>query len=207
MVRSSRQHRRTRNRSADVSVARTVMESRASRRDRRSPRRRRWLRESRERPICIEKRELMTPCCAVLRPSHRAAGQANPIIIISPSSSALITMYNVKRFLEESVYEPSDVARALSGGPPADVVQITRRRQIGPASGGSGGAGAAGGGGEIRQDGGLTGNSRAERGAQGEKLTRYFVVDGVDALSKFGDDAWYVRPAGSVVMSVFWVHS
>ena len=113
-------------------------------------------------------------------------------------------MYNVKRFLEESVYEPSDVARALSGGPPADVVQITRRRQIGPASGS--GAGAAGGG-ELRQDGGLTGNSRAERGAQGEKLTRYFVVDGVDALSKFGDDAWYARLWAASQCSCSWAQS
>lgn len=30
--------------------------------------------------------------------------QLNPIILISPSSSALITMHNVKRFLEDSMY-------------------------------------------------------------------------------------------------------
>lgn len=30
----------------------------------------------------------------------------NPIIIISPSSTALITMHNVKRFLEDSVSVP-----------------------------------------------------------------------------------------------------
>lgn len=30
--------------------------------------------------------------------------QRDPIIMISPSSTALITMYNVKKFLEESKY-------------------------------------------------------------------------------------------------------
>lgn len=30
--------------------------------------------------------------------------QLNPIIMISPSSTALITMYNVKKFLEESMW-------------------------------------------------------------------------------------------------------
>lgn len=30
--------------------------------------------------------------------------QVNPIIMISPSSTALITMHNVKKFLEESMY-------------------------------------------------------------------------------------------------------
>lgn len=106
------------------------------------------------------------------------AGQANPIILISPSSSALITMYNVKRFLEEAVYEPSDIARANSGRIAEDVVQINHKRQIGSASD------------KGLDAGGLSGANRAERTAAGEKLVRYFVVDGVDALSKFGDDAW-----------------
>lgn len=106
------------------------------------------------------------------------SGQANPIILISPSSSALITMYNVKRFLEESVYEPSEEARANSGRIAEDVVQIEHVRQIGSSSDAKDSAG------------GLSGANRAERTAAGEKLTRYFVVDGVDALSKFGDDAW-----------------
>lgn len=108
------------------------------------------------------------------------SGQANPIIIVSPSSSALITMYNVKRFLEESIYEPSDIARASSGRIAEDVVQINHKRQIGSLAGESGAAAL----------GGLSGANRAERTAAGEKLVRYFVVDGVDALSKFGDDAW-----------------
>ena len=87
-------------------------------------------------------------------------------------------MYKVKRFLEESIYEPSDIARANSGRIAEDVVQINHKRKIGSASDANTAAG------------GLSGANRAERTAAGEKLTRYFVVDGVDALSKFGDDAW-----------------
>jgi len=111
--------------------------------------------------------------------SQKRRRQANPIIIISPSSSALITMYNVKRFLEESVYEPSETARATSGRIAEDVIHVNRKRQIGLLSGDN-----------ARDDGGLSGQNKQERGKAGEKLTRYFVVDGVDALSKFGDDAW-----------------
>lgn len=114
--------------------------------------------------------------------SSRRRRQANPIILISPSSSALITMYNVKRFLEDAVYEPSDVARASAGRIAAeDVIHVNHRRQIGVMSGDS-----------AREDGGLSGVNKDQRGLAGEKLTRYFVVDGVDALSKFGDDAWLV---------------
>lgn len=89
-------------------------------------------------------------------------------------------MYNVKRFLEEAVYEPSDIARANSGLLAEDVVQINHKRQIGSSAD------------TMHDAGGLSGANRAERTAAGEKLVRYFVVDGVDALGKFGDDAWSV---------------
>lgn len=91
-------------------------------------------------------------------------------------------MYNVKKFLEEAVYVPSDIARAQSNRVAEDVVQINHKRQIGMTTSDSRGGDPYG--------GGLSGVNRAERGAAGEKLVRYFVVDGVDALSKFGDDAW-----------------
>ncbi|KAH7918860.1 hypothetical protein BV22DRAFT_894482 [Leucogyrophana mollusca] len=45
----------------------------------------------------------------------RKAKSTSPIIIISSSPTALITMHNVKRFLQESVFEPSAAARARSG--------------------------------------------------------------------------------------------
>jgi parafibromin len=76
-------------------------------------------------------------------------------------------MYNVKRFLEDAAFEPSSDAKARAvsegNGRVEDMIPIYRKKtQIGP------------GGKEIVTS------------------TRYFVVDGVDALSKFGADAWYV---------------
>ncbi|GAA5927472.1 hypothetical protein JCM1841_000935 [Sporobolomyces salmonicolor] len=99
--------------------------------------------------------------------------QLNPIIIISPSSTALITMHNVKQFLEESTFITSDEARKTASGTSAagylaeDVVQVNHAR-----------AGAS-----LGQAAGET------------RKARYFVVDGVEALSKFGgagklDEAW-----------------
>jgi len=88
-----------------------------------------------------------------------------PIIMISSSPTSLITMYNVKRFLEDATFEPSADAKARAiaegNGRVEDMIPIYRKKtQIGP------------GGKEIISS------------------TRYFVVDGVDALSKFGADAW-----------------
>ncbi|GAA5954313.1 hypothetical protein JCM8115_003368 [Rhodotorula mucilaginosa] len=98
--------------------------------------------------------------------------QLNPIIMISPSSTALITMHNVKQLLEESRFIPSEDARREAAGASTayvaeDVIQINHAR----ATGSVGGAGN-----ETRN-------------------ARYFVVDSVEALSKFGgagklDEAW-----------------
>jgi len=97
-------------------------------------------------------------------------------------------MHNVKRFLEESHFEPSDIARQSSNRSTAeDVVHINHKRTIGTLASESAIVNAA-----NNMGGGLAGQNRAERGAAGEKLVRYFVVDGVEALSKFGDDAWCV---------------
>ncbi|KLO15250.1 RNA polymerase II-associated protein [Schizopora paradoxa] len=92
-------------------------------------------------------------------------GNMFPIIIISSSPTSLITMYNVKRFFQESSFEsPADAkARASSEGVtrPEDVVAIYRKRtHIDPS------------------------------GQERETQDRYFVVDGVEALAKFGNDAW-----------------
>ncbi|EGN96347.1 hypothetical protein SERLA73DRAFT_59315 [Serpula lacrymans var. lacrymans S7.3] len=88
-----------------------------------------------------------------------------PIIMISSSPTALITMYNVKRFLQESTFELSADARARAaaeGNPRAeDLIPIDRRRTTVDSAG----------------------HERATH-------ARYFVVDSVDALSKFGTDAW-----------------
>ncbi|PCH38531.1 RNA polymerase II-associated protein [Wolfiporia cocos MD-104 SS10] len=88
-----------------------------------------------------------------------------PIIMISSSPTALITMHNVKRFLQEAVFEPSQDARARAaaeGNPrPEDLIAIYRKRTtIDPS------------------------------GRETEMHARYFVVDSTEALAKFGADAW-----------------
>jgi len=88
-----------------------------------------------------------------------------PIIMISSSPTALITMHNVKRFLAESTFEPSQEARARAAADgntrPEDLIAIYRKRtHIDPS------------------------------GRETETQARYFVVDSVEALSKFGADAW-----------------
>lgn len=95
----------------------------------------------------------------------RKARNNFPIIMISSSPTALITMYNVKKFLQESVFEPSQEARARAtaeGNPrPEDLIPIYRKRTHIDSS-----------------------------GKETETSSRYFVVDSVEALSKFGVDAW-----------------
>lgn len=102
--------------------------------------------------------------------------------MISSSPTALITMHNVKKFLQESVYasyhcislphtnfncsfEPSQEARTRAtaeGNPrPEDLIPIYRKRTHIDSS-----------------------------GKETETSSRYFVVDSVEALSKFGVDAW-----------------
>lgn len=100
----------------------------------------------------------------------RKARNMFPIIMISSSPTALITMYNVKRFLQESIFETSVSAReraASAGNPRAeDVLHIDRRRTPPTVSG--------------------TTSALPSGGA----IQRYFVVDSTDALQKFGADAW-----------------
>ncbi|EKM78370.1 hypothetical protein AGABI1DRAFT_101097 [Agaricus bisporus var. burnettii JB137-S8] len=92
-------------------------------------------------------------------------GNFQPIIIISSSPTSLITMYNVKRFLQESTFEPPQEARAhaMAEGNtrPEDLIAIYRRRTHIDSS-----------------------------GKETESQAKYFVVDSVEALAKFGADAW-----------------
>ncbi|BGP52014.1 accessory factor associated with RNA polymerase II [Rhodotorula kratochvilovae] len=98
--------------------------------------------------------------------------QLNPIIMISPSSTALITMHNVKAFLEEARFVPSEEARRIaamentnSANVVEDVVLVNHARA----------------------------STSSAPGTETRKA-RYFVVDSVEALSKFGggklDEAW-----------------
>ena len=74
-------------------------------------------------------------------------------------------MHNVKRFLQESTFEPSQEARAhaISEGnvKPDDMIPIYRKRSHIDSS-----------------------------GREMESHVRYVVVDSVEALSKFGVDPW-----------------
>ncbi|CAD6568176.1 MAG: accessory factor associated with RNA polymerase II [Tremellales sp. Tagirdzhanova-0007] len=102
------------------------------------------------------------PTQASLDPSRgaRKAKSSNPIIMISSSPTSLITMWNVKKFLEQGLFEPSEIARqneASQGNVRAeDMVPIMRKR-VGPG---------------------------------GDVTSKYYVIDGVEALQKFGQDAW-----------------
>ncbi|EJU05870.1 CDC73-domain-containing protein [Dacryopinax primogenitus] len=109
------------------------------------------------------------------KPAARPAPEAkakksrnqHPIIMISSSPTSLITMHNVKLFLEFASFLPSSVARdqALAEGiqKAEDVIPVYRKRVVTLPSG------------EVQ-----------------ERLGKYFVVDGVEALGKFGfgGDPW-----------------
>ncbi|KAF9074798.1 RNA polymerase II accessory factor cdc73 family protein [Rhodocollybia butyracea] len=105
-----------------------------------------------------------------------------PIIMISSSPTALITMYNVKKFLQESTFEPTESARghAQTEGNlrPDDVVIIDRRLT------------------HIEPSGKETiFQQRRVCPLNSPKLAnasffRYVIIDSQDALTKFGPDAW-----------------
>jgi len=91
-------------------------------------------------------------------------GSEIPIIVISSSPTSLITLWNVRKFLEESIFEDSAVAKeraALEGNARAEDVVVVYRNKGG-------------------------------EGNEGERKLQYFVVDGIEALNKFGADPWCV---------------
>ncbi|KAH7890141.1 RNA polymerase II accessory factor [Phlebopus sp. FC_14] len=101
--------------------------------------------------------------------AHKAKNMS-PILMISSSPTALITMYNVKRFLQQSVFEPSTVRKRTTASGNArtgDLLHIDRRRTPPTASA----------------------SSSSTSSSQGT-VQRYFIVDSTDALQKFGADAW-----------------
>ena len=99
------------------------------------------------------------PSSSALTPASRKPKNNYPIIIISSSPTALVTMHNVKKFLQEYVFEPSADARArqaAEGNPKADdVIALYRKKTVIDSS-----------------------------GKEIEMSSRYFVVDSVEALSK-----------------------
>jgi parafibromin len=106
-----------------------------------------------------------------------------PIIIISSSPTSLVTMHNVKRFLQDSVFEsPQDArARAAAEGNPRaeDVIPIYRKRTAIDSSGR-----------ETETSVRCVDSLLCVLGGHVKSRYRYFVVDSTEALSKFGQDAW-----------------
>lgn len=96
-------------------------------------------------------------------PKQRAQKQRaqHPIIIISSSPTSLITMHNVRAFLEDATFEAPADARARAQARPEDVIPIYRTR-----------------------------TSVDSAGRESVARARYMVVDSVEALNKFGPDAW-----------------
>ncbi|GAA99319.1 uncharacterized protein L969DRAFT_93781 [Mixia osmundae IAM 14324] len=89
----------------------------------------------------------------------RKRGHDVPIIIVSPSPSSLVTMANVKRFLETSQYEVG------SESDRAEVQQITHKRQLGA----------------------LSKQAMLAKGSGSEKEVKYTILDSVETLERFGD--------------------
>ena len=118
-------------------------------------------------PGTVDISHRIKPFNAAVDPKMQAKKAKNlyPIIMISSSPTALITMHNVKRFLQESTFEPSQDARtrAISEGnvKPDDMIPIYRKR-----------------------------THIDSAGREMESQVRYVVVDSVEALSKFGVDPW-----------------
>ncbi|KAI0046442.1 RNA polymerase II-associated protein [Auriscalpium vulgare] len=100
-------------------------------------------------------------------PVMQARKQKNkyPIIMISSSPTSLITMHNVRKFLQDATFEPSADARARAAAEgntrPEDMIPIYRNRTTIDSS-----------------------------GREVSLSQRYYVVDSVEALNKFGADAW-----------------
>lgn len=91
--------------------------------------------------------------------------RVDPIIIVSPSSTALINMANVKRFLEESVFEHPDQARMTTTTSSAGAAVVVPR---------------------VVEDVITVSHTRATSSISGApaRQERYFIVDNVDSLEK-----------------------
>ncbi len=56
----------------------------------------------------------------------------DPIILLSPSASSLITMHNVKKFLEEGTFIAPDQAAREANGPPPELLSLSRKSSAMP---------------------------------------------------------------------------
>lgn len=103
-----------------------------------------------------------------------------PIIIISPSSTSPITMYNVKKFLEAGEYQTMDEARLELNG------------------GGAGAGGTTGGSNKFTQpeDMQVITHWRTVGAGNDKRSMRFHVIDSIETLARLGagdlDEAWCV---------------
>ncbi|SCZ97812.1 BZ3500_MvSof-1268-A1-R1_Chr3-3g06387 [Microbotryum saponariae] len=103
----------------------------------------------------------------------------NPIIMLSPSETALLNLYNIKAFLERAQYVEPSKAKLDAGGEETDMVIVHHARASSTIAS------------SVESRNGWTNDPNAAlRGGAGG--ARYFVVNSVEALAKFGslDDAW-----------------
>lgn len=54
----------------------------------------------------------------------------DPIILLSPSASSLITMHNVKKFLEEGIFVPPEQAARETGGPAPELLSLAYKSKL-----------------------------------------------------------------------------
>lgn len=71
------------------------------------------------------------PAAAVAAPKEKTKSRLrDPIILLSPSASSLITMHNVKRFLEEGIFVPPDIAARETGGPAPELLSLAYKSKL-----------------------------------------------------------------------------
>lgn len=71
------------------------------------------------------------PAAAIAAPKEKTKSRLrDPIILLSPSASSLITMHNVKRFLEEGVFVPPDIAAKETGGPAPELLSLAYKSKL-----------------------------------------------------------------------------
>lgn len=64
-------------------------------------------------------------------PIENKQKRRDPIILLSPSASSLLTMHNIKRFLEDGVFVPPEQAMQMNGGSrSAELVAISHISRI-----------------------------------------------------------------------------
>lgn len=64
------------------------------------------------------------------KPDKPKSRLRDPIILLSPSASSLITMHNVKKFLEEGIFVPPEIAARDTGGPAPELLSLAYKSKL-----------------------------------------------------------------------------